>query len=418
MHLLYCLSVYGSTYMASDAHKELLLELQRRGHLITVFTLASRGEPISAREPQLEDDILVQRVVLDEVFSSALLSRIGRPLFIYERFLPVLSKYAMFLRRHPEIDVIHVEGAYPFGAIAALVSLWVHKPLEISIGGGDVIASRETNYGYGRYVVPRNLLRFTFQRAALVRANSPSSGEMAVALGCPPRKISAVAPNIEQACFLPLGVNWEAARYAARARLAEQYGLNDGPIVVAAGRLLAIKGFDNLVRAMPMVLHHMPETHFVLCGPNRYDSKWGDYQKYLENLAASLGVRERLLFTGEMPRPQMREWLSAADVVAAPSIVEGANRVVLEAAAVGTPFVVTATTGMADLMRDYDCGIIIPPHASATLAAEILTLLRDPSARRRMGANGLRFAQNFTAEAIVEQLLQDYASAGLVKSMD
>jgi glycosyltransferase involved in cell wall biosynthesis len=73
---------------------------------------------------------------------------------------------------------------------------------------------------------------------------------------------------------------------------------------------------------------------------------------------------------------------------------------------------------MADLMRDYDCGIIIPPHASATLAAEILTLLRDPSARRRMGANGLRFAQNFTAEAIVEQLLQAYASAGLVKSMD
>ena len=215
----------------------------------------------------------------------------------------------------------------------------------------------------------------------------------------------------EQYVAVPSGVPTAELRGAApasgeaRARL----GLDpDAFVVVGLGRLVPIKGFDLLVRALPAVVAEIPSARVLLVGD-------GAERARLEAIAASLGVIERLRMTSETA--DVTSYLAAADVVAVPSRNEGMGRVIVEAMALGLPVVATAVGGIPDVVTDGECGRLVEPEDSGALAAALIELGRDPALRRKLGEAASARAEAFSTSVANEKLLAVYAALVRAKGL-
>lgn len=334
-------------------------------------------------------------------------------LFHYQPFLFALRSYGATLRAHlKDVDLVLVEGGYPLGAVAALWQPVLRLPLAVVLQGGDMHREDRANYGFGRYPVARALLRYTLWRAALLRTYSPLARDAAMERGADPSRIAVVAQNIGEVCYLPTGTDPHTFRADARAAVVERHALRGPHLLVAVGRLLPIKGFDGLVRSLPAIEQQVgARVEVVLCGPDRPAPGIGDYRTHLEHLAAGLGVRDRLVFTGELAHTAVREYLAAADLLVIPSVMEGGAKVLMEGAAVGTPFVATETAGTPAFLPDG--GFIVPPLAAAPAAfpRAVAVLLQNRDLRLRLGQRAWELSPRFSAACRADELLPWYEAA-------
>lgn len=405
MRILYVIGGYGEEHLGGAIHRELAQEIIARGHAYEIFAPVHRRDMGGRSVDAVEDGVPVHRAVCGGRPGLEILNALSRPVFRFPWFFTFLLGFARFLRSRPPFEVIIAEGAYPLGSAVCLVTRVAPQPFILSILGADFIANERANYGYARHRLARILMRASFRRAALVRTISPYAQERAQRLGCPPAKLAVVQRNIARAAFLPSGTDREGYRRVARARVRERFGLSGPRLVVAVGRLLPIKGFDDLIRALPAVAAAVGEARVLLVGPSRSDTRLGDYRQHLESLARKLNVAERVSFAGALPHGEIRDVLAGADVVAVPSVEEGGNKVVMESAAVGTPFVVSRAAGNAEWAREWGCGVIVEPSLPDDLARGIVRVLGDPAGGESMGRKGVLFAEQFRPEPVAERIL-------------
>lgn len=403
MRVLYVIAMYGAEYLGNLIHRELGQEFVARGHAFDVFALASAREMNGRATESIEQGIRVHRATAAASTRADVLNALAKPLLHYDRFGAGWMALARYLRAQPRYDVILAEGAYPFGAMCALAG--ASNNLLVTVAGGDFIDSHALSYGYGRFRSARALMRYTFQHAAAVRVTTPLVRERIRALDAPPARIELIPRNIASYCYPPRDLDLQTFRARARAALKKNYALGEGHIVAAVGRLLPIKGFDTLIRALPALVERAGETQLIIAGPNRIDPRVGDYQAYLAQLARELHVHARVTFTGALEHPDMRGILASADVIAVPSVLEGMNKVAVEGAAVGTPGVVTRTAGIADLLRDADAGEIVAENSAEALAEGLARVLCDAALRAEYVERGLLFAENFSSARVGAALI-------------
>ncbi|HZQ09067.1 MAG TPA: glycosyltransferase family 4 protein [Anaerolineae bacterium] len=405
MNILYVIAKYGADYSGNLIHQELGHAFQQRGHPFEVLAFASARELQGQFTPSVEENIRVYRAPAAGTFQTDAINTLTKPLLHYDRFAAAWWEVRHFFAARPSYDVILVESAYPFGALCALAAPHQMR-LIVTAAGGDFIDSYETQYGYGRFRTARRLMRYAFQRASAVRVTTPLVRDRVLALGARPEQITLIPRNIASYCFPPPDTLLPAWRQASCQEFTRRYGIHHAHILLGVGRLLPIKGFDTLVRALPTIESIAGDTHLLLIGPNRADTPYGDYQNYLANLAAECGVRDKITFTGAIPHHDMRTLLAAADLVAVPSVLEGMNKIAVEAAAVGTPAVVTRTSGIADLMEKAEVGAIVEPNDARALAATIGALLNHPARRAELGERGAVWAHQFSSPVIAAQLIE------------
>ena len=410
MKILYFIGAYGRQYDANEIHYELGREFVRAGHSIVVFAPITRRElgdgPLSYRD----GEVAVEHGLVDDTPGRRMLSRISGRLLRYPYFLTTLLAYRRFLRRHPDADVVHADMVYPMGAIAALAGGRV--PLVPSVHGGDVIG--RPDYGYGRFALPGLLTRLAFRRAALARINSPLTAGLARERGCPPEKVRLLLVNIGDRFFLPGQGDLAGYRREARARVIRDLGLSeDAFLLLSLGRLMPLKGVEEVVRAAAALRRIVPRARTLVAGPSRDVPGYGDYGAYLERLAAELGVASRVTFLGPLAyEEEVPRHLAAADLFLSPSHVEGLNRVVAEAGALGTPAVVSDGTGVAALVEEMGAGAMVPAGDVAALAGEVARLAEDEPAREGMAGRSRELAERFRSRAVARGLLGLYEEAG------
>ncbi|MCX6021421.1 MAG: glycosyltransferase [Chloroflexi bacterium] len=277
------------------------------------------------------------------------------------------------LARAERPDLLHCHWVIPNGPIAALVSRMTGVPLAITLHGSDVYVAQRFR--------PAGLLAgAAFRQAAFVTACSPDLAEGAAALGAAP----------ERTTVLPWGV--DAARFGAgdgpawRAR----HGIAaDAPLILAAGRLVAKKGFSHLMDAAPRVLAAHPNARFVIGGD-------GALLAPLRAQARRLGVASAVMLPGAIPWPDMPHALAAADLFAAPSVqdadgnLDGLPTVILEAMGAGRPVVASRIAGIPLAVEHEATGLLTPPGDVNALADAILELLSCPERRRTLGDEARR----------------------------
>lgn len=172
------------------------------------------------------------------------------------------------------------------------------------------------------------------------------------------------------------------------------HGLAERPVIVCVSRLVARKGQDTLLHALPLVQRTVPDAAVLLVGD-------GPYRGELEKLAAGLGIVDDVVFTGGVPHDQLPAHYRAGDVFAMPCRtrrrgmdVEGLGIVYLEASASGLPVVAGDSGGAPDAVRDGETGYVVPGTDVPVLARRLSELLTDAALRTRFGTAGREWVQD------------------------
>lgn len=190
---------------------------------------------------------------------------------------------------------------------------------------------------------------------------------------------------------------------AVRAR----HGLAGRPVIVCVSRLVPRKGQDVLIEALPLVRAAVPDVALLLVGA-------GPYRDKLVDLARARGVADHVVFTGAVPGDELPAHYVAGDVFAMPCRtrrrgmdVEGLGIVYLEASAAGLPVVVGNSGGAPDAVRDGETGFVVDGRDPGDVAGRLVTLLRDPDLRARMGAAGRSWVEHDWNRDVLARRLRD-----------
>jgi glycosyltransferase involved in cell wall biosynthesis len=183
--------------------------------------------------------------------------------------------------------------------------------------------------------------------------------------------------------YIPNGI--DLARFAAPAAADREE-----PVIGCVAALRAEKNLPRLLRAFRLVTEEIP-ARLVIVGD-------GPERAKLEALAGTLGIGERVRFTGHVAEPQ--QLYRGFDIFALSSDTEQMPMTVLEAMAAGLPVAATDVGDIKDMLAAGNRDFITPPD-DAALAGALVSLLRQPALRRAVGAaNRTRAERDYDQEAM------------------
>jgi glycosyltransferase involved in cell wall biosynthesis len=174
-----------------------------------------------------------------------------------------------------------------------------------------------------------------------------------------------------------------------------------GATIVAVGSLTREKDQATLLRAFARVSRRLPGARLALCGE-------GPERAPLAQLARALGIADRVRFEGDVA--DVAAHLRAADVMAQPSRREALGTAVLEAMALGTPVVASATGGLVDLLAG-GAGLLVPPGDAAALADALEQALRCAPLRATMVETARARVVSYGAPEVADRVAAVYRSA-------
>jgi glycosyltransferase involved in cell wall biosynthesis len=214
----------------------------------------------------------------------------------------------------------------------------------------------------------------------------------------PPEQIPVVYPGVDSQRFRP-SVDGTTVRQQAAIP-------PDAPVVALIARFQDVKGHDTFQAMARLVLQAVPDARFIVAGENTQTSADNAYKtRILESAAHDPRLRSALTYLGF--RADVEQVMAAADVVVCSSHFESYGMVNIEAMSSGKPVVSTNQGGPAETVADGETGFLVPARDPAALAEKVISLLRDPALRQRMGAAGrARVERLFSVEAMAQQYMQ------------
>jgi glycosyltransferase involved in cell wall biosynthesis len=169
------------------------------------------------------------------------------------------------------------------------------------------------------------------------------------------------------------------------------------PLVVAVGRLVPVKRFDLLIDQLVSVKVRVPGLKAEIVGE-------GYERPMLEAKIRAAGAEDWITLVGRLSEDELRDSYRRAWVLVSTSQREGWGMTITEAAACGTPSVVTRIAGHSDAVDDGVTGILVNRPAQFGRALE--QVLVDEALRHRLGRAGLEHAGRLTWEATAAGTLE------------
>ena len=214
--------------------------------------------------------------------------------------------------------------------------------------------------------------------------------------GAHPRKVEVI----------PAGVNLDMFSPMDREEARRDLGIREENVVLYVGRIEPLKGIDLLIRAASM-LECAPDLRVLVVG----GGSGGDAEtQRLKAIAAEVGIRESVTFTGSVPQDSLRAYYSAADAYVLPSHAESFGLAALEAMACAAPVVVSRVGGLKTFIEDGKTGYLVPWRRPESFARRLDVLLANPDLRRTMGRAAREKALSMSWGRVAERTLDYYAS--------
>jgi len=170
---------------------------------------------------------------------------------------------------------------------------------------------------------------------------------------------------------------------ADRRTVRDELGVGDDEVLFGwVGRLDRKKRVEDFVRAAAIALDARSRLRFaVIGGP---DAFMPEYAVELQDLAASLGLGDRIAFLGD--RPDVARLFSGLDALVWLARGEGMPHVIVEAGAARVPVVATRDNGTVEQIEDGASGLFVPHEDPGAVAAAMVRLADEPALRKRLGA--------------------------------
>ncbi len=185
----------------------------------------------------------------------------------------------------------------------------------------------------------------------------------------------------------------------SRFEIRKEAGMDvDTPVLITVGRLVYAKAHEVIIASMPAVLKEFPNAKVEIYGDGVLRR---DLQAQIERLDLSDSVK----LPGQTDN--VARHLAAADVFILSSRSEGLPIALLEAMSAGLPCIATQVEGVDEALTEGEHGLTVPVENPEALAQAILQLLRDPEARKRMGAAArLHVSKYYTVDRMCGQYLE------------
>ncbi len=285
--------------------------------------------------------------------------------------LPTIRK---LMRDGFDFDLIDAHFYYPDGVAASIIARKLGKPFVCTARGSDITL-------YKQSVIPRRLLQKTFSQAGANIGVCADLAEQMVELGAD-RQSTRVIRN---------GVDLQRFSVVDRGEARKHLGIaHQGLLLLSVGNLIELKGHHLIIR----MLKDLPEAQLVIVGS-------GPMREELEQLAANLGLAERVRFAGQQPHESLKYWFSAADALILASSREGWANVLLEAMASGTPVVATRVNGTPEVVAAPEAGRLADQRNVEHLAKALRDLLANYPERSAVR----RYAENFSWDETTQRQL-------------
>jgi len=281
-----------------------------------------------------------------------------------------------------------------YGARDGLVEIWNGMPFLSPLWaiGPRMVFLHHLHGEMWKMTLPPNLARMgeileyrvappLYRRTRIVTL-SQSSQEELIREGFRPDMVTVVPPGIDPR-FSPGGER------------------SSTPLVVAVGRLVPVKRYDLLIKTVGEVRRRHPDLELVIVGEG--------YEKpALDELVASMDASSWVRFAGHVHEDALIELYRRAWVLVSASAREGWGMTITEAAACGTPAVVTRIAGHSDAVDDEHTGLLADDPRQ--LVEHIDALIGDDVFRQRLSKGALAHAARFTWAATAHGTLEVLAA--------
>jgi glycosyltransferase involved in cell wall biosynthesis len=213
-----------------------------------------------------------------------------------------------------------------------------------------------------------SLAPLLYRSSTVVTLSESSRDEICASLKLPEDRVIVIPPGIDPR-FQPGGTR------------------SSDPSVVAVGRLVPFKRFDDLIRHLVEVKTTIPNLRASIIGE-------GYERANLEKLRDELGASSWLELPGRLSDVEQLDAYRSAWVVASTSGKEGWGMTLTEAAACGTPGIATDIPGHRDAIQDGQSGILVGSDAS--FAESLREVLINDQLRATLSEGALTYAQTLT----------------------
>lgn len=284
---------------------------------------------------------------------------------------PAVARRARGIARAEGCTAVWFAAAAPLGLLADGLRRAGVDRLVASTHGHEI--------GWAALPVARRMLRRVADSVdAVTYLGEYTRVRLARAFGARAELLHRLPPGVDAAAFHPAS-SGEAVR--------GRYGLTGRPVVVCVSRLVARKGQDTLIRALPAIRRRVPDAALLIVGGGRADR--------LRRLAGFAGVAEHVVFAGSAGAGELPAYYAAGNVFAMPCRtrlagldVEGLGIVYLEASAMGLPVVAGLSGGAPEAVLDGRTGHLVDGRDVAAVADRVAGLLADPATAARLGRAG------------------------------
>ena len=375
---------FGQTFCYREA-----AELARQGVAPPIFSIRNPKD----ESPQDWDVRIVQRVhylpveeqLLREIHRASktgkLTTEIIGALDAWGRRTDFLRLYqAVYVGlRLQEMGIRHVHAH--FAGMAARTAFWIHKFFPITFSftahANDIFAPRDFEIGLNKLVdAARIIVTVTDYAARFLRERFPNRAD----------RIYRVYNGLNLSEFGRTDFSFTP------------------PLIVAVGRLIAKKGFADLIRACGLLAEGGKPFQCEIVGE-------GPLENELRAQIEQLDLQNRVALSGAKPQREVRRRFASASVFVLPSVVDSAGgidnlpTVIMEAMATALPVISTDIGGIPEMVVENETGFLVRPGDTGALARAVEKMIDDRQLAQRLGRGGYERAQHlFSIEKNVRDL--------------
>ncbi len=381
LNILHIIPVFSPFFGGSvTVVREVAAELARRGHNVTVMSTTALN---SVRD-------FANRPIYSKT-CRYLVKLFPRNL----KFIPFNISFSMlsyFKKSCKSYDILHVHAWRHFQDMFFTRSIFRDSvPYMVQFHGA-----------FSRMDIWR-ILKLTYDYSVGVKILKDAKKVIALST-VEARHLLSFGISSQKIAIIPNGIDVDKYRDLPEERKFKRFlGIDDcSEIVLYLGRIDRSKGIDFLIYAFHDLMreYKVKDVKLVIAGPD-----YG-YLKVLRKLSSSLGISDKVIFTGFLPEKLKKCALVEARVVVnvEPSNVYGL--IPLEAAACKTPVIVSKENAVSWLVNKGSFGFSVNYGDVRQLSRQMYTLLTDDTLNKQLGENGRHFVFKYMSWPKIVSMLE------------
>ena len=339
--------VGGIARVVHDLSKRLIKD----GHEVTVVTYRENTDV-----PEYENDkgVDVYRVDNYMIHPNNFID------WIMQLNFNLVAKATEVIQNKGRFDVIHAHDwlvAYSAKSLKNAFNIPIVATIHATESGRNSGIHDETQ----RYINDTEWM-LTYEATEVIVNSNYMKGHIQGLFGLPFDKIEVIPNGINLTNFNGVDRDYDFRR---------QYAMDNEKIILYMGRLVYEKGIQHLISAMPKILNGYHDSKLIIAGK-------GGMMDELKAQANSMGLGNKVYFTGYLNSKQVQKRYKCADIAVFPSTYEPFGIVALEAMLAGVPTVVSDIGGLNEIVEHGVTGMKSYCGNSNSIADSVLSLLYNP----------------------------------------